>query len=47
MERTAMVLPFVSEKLDLELTTVALPMISLIPEEVERKLKAKIVTLKY
>ncbi|MUG99671.1 transcriptional regulator [Scytonema sp. UIC 10036] len=32
--------PLVSEKLDLELTSVSLPMISLIPEEVERELKA-------
>lgn len=38
--------PFVSEKLDLELTNVTLPMISLIPEEVERELK-KIVGYNY
>ncbi|MEB3180027.1 MAG: RNA-binding domain-containing protein [Nostocaceae cyanobacterium] len=32
-------IPLVSENLDLELTSVILPMISLIPEEVERELK--------
>ncbi|GAB1540477.1 hypothetical protein NUACC21_31460 [Scytonema sp. NUACC21] len=32
-------IPLVSEKLDLELTSITLPMVSLIPEEVERELK--------
>lgn len=32
-------IPFVSEKLDLEVTSVALPMVTLIPEDVERELK--------
>jgi ATP-dependent DNA helicase RecG len=32
-------IPFVSEKLDLEVTSVALPMVSLIPQDVERELK--------
>ncbi|MBC1239998.1 putative DNA binding domain-containing protein [Nostoc sp. 2RC] len=31
--------PFVSEKLELELTSITLPMVSLIPEQVERELK--------
>ncbi len=31
--------PLVSQKLDLDLTTVSLPMVSLIPEEIERELK--------
>lgn len=35
----AWIMPLVSEKLDLEMTSVALPMISMIPENVENELK--------